>query len=265
MVELGSGNSFSGGGEEWTAEASRRKFVISLVLLGIALLLVMVRFACRAEDKPGEIDQRLVQMDAAAYVLGMHLESELSRGRALLLTEAPGNPDFRAEVVDNAVQGIEKGSFDKIQVAAIDHPKLPARYQESYEKRWADKGERPAWYPSLEHWFSWEVFQRVVRAHPECDLVVSLIGVPVDWDPEWLARVHTGRMTRFAVLAGPLRDQGMLDKGLRAGFVTGAVRWHPCPEANGHVPAGATDDAREVFAKHCCLFTPESVKEEENP
>ena len=102
-------------------------------------------------------------------------------------------------------------------------------------------------------------FDRLVREHPDCDVIVSLIGLPAEL--ERVSAWRTPGPPRFALLLPDLRLLGnaaALGEALKSGKLAAFVLNKPgAPEAD--VPVGK--NVAKEFARRFLLVTAENFEE----
>ncbi len=201
------------------------------------------------------------ERELATWGLGEYLGREFPGRRVLVL----GNPFTQREGVDRGVlemeqaglRGLRRGCGNRVAVEAEAFPELRP-----------DAGTNPRAYfidpettTPLSYLVAPEGFEGAVRAHGACELVVSLIGLPVGIGE--MACWRSDGPPRFALLAPDLRMVGGVEavrEAFRRGKLVACVLARPDAPGAGAPLRG--EDAAE-FARRFVLLTRDNFGEVE--
>ena len=226
-----------------------------LLLAGLLAVLVASLAFCRSSDAVARgraADHRAT----ALRVLGEHLAREFAEGKVLIVSNpyvqaGRGDADVR-RFEAAGVEGLKRGWGDRLELLGVVYPALRPEALANPERIPVDpESKTPLSFLQTDR--AWD---DLWKSHPEADVWVSLIGVPVN-----LMRLEVWRRPRPA-LALLLPDVRML--GGRAGVI-GALESRkltamvvPRP---GSPPATAPPepDYRAEFERRFLLVTAENV------
>jgi hypothetical protein len=226
-----------------------------LLLVGFVVLAIGLGVALSWRRGP---HQDALQVRAlATRGLAEHLARTFSGHRALVIsnpfTRESGLPRKMREMEDAGLRGLKLGLGSKVSLAAVAFPELKPAAKANPRAVFID----PESTTPLSFLVADEAFDKLARQYPDCDLLVSLIGLPAN-----LQRVQCWRDPagpKFALLLPDLRVIGKseavrqaMHSGKLAAFVlarSGAPETRPA--ADGKFAA--------EFEKRFVLVTPEHV------
>ena len=195
--------------------------------------------------------------ELATRGLAEQLTRDFSGHRALVIsnpyTQRSGLPRAMREMEDAGLRGLKQGFGSKVSLAAIAFPELKPEAKEDPRAVYID----PESTTPLSFLVAEDAFDKLARQHPEGDLIVSLIGLPVD-----LQRVKCWQDPagpKFALLLPDLRvigNNAAIRQAMQGGKLVAFVLARPgAPETP---PAVGAAFAAE-FEKRFVLVTPEIV------
>ena len=152
-----------------------------------------------------------------------------------------------------SIRGIEEGLGGAIELKAVVFPELrPEALQDPSRVEIDASSPTP-----LSYLMADGAFDHLLQEHPDCDLVISLVGMPLE-----LGRVEAWRASspvRFALLFPDLRMLGSrasIRDAVRSGKLAAFVLPRPDPP-DGESPAAG--EYRTDFERHFILVTPETI------
>jgi hypothetical protein len=220
--------------------------VVLAIGLGVALL-----------GRRGPHRDALQVRELATRGLAEHLARSFSGHRALVIsnpyTQQSGLPGKMREMEDAGLRGLKQGFGTKVNIAAVAFPELKPEAKENPRAVFID----PETTTPLSFLVTEDAFDKLARQHPDCDLLVSLIGLPANLQRVQCWQAQPG--PKFALLLPDLRVIGnnaairqALDGGRLAAFVMAR------PGAPETQPAADGEFAAE-FEKRFVLVTRENV------
>jgi hypothetical protein len=232
---------------------------VKKLLIALSLLLAALGLALWLYPRLGHKQYRnaLAQRVLATHGLADFLVSHGAGKKALILanpfTQRPGRP---AEIYDfeaAGLEGLRRGFGKTIALGAIEYPALRPDYLRNPDSvRIAPQTTTPLSYLVAE-----DAFDMLAQRHPDCDLVVSLIGLPAN-----LRRVQLWQKSggpRLALLLPDLRligDQAAVRAAFRSGKIAATVLNKPGAPAED-IPIGR--DTKAEFERRYLLVTADTI------
>ena len=230
-----------------------KRHTLALAVLAVALAIVAGRLLLRSHPDRHALQAR----EMAARGLAEYLARTQPGQRALVMS----NPFIHRAGTDRkiigteeaGVRGLRAGFGNKVTVGAIVLAELKPGALEDPRSVVID----PETTTPLSYLVAPDAFDLAARAHPDCELIVSLIGLPAD-----LGRCEVWRAPgppAFALLLPDLRMVG------DTAAVVQAVKSGKLPAFVLRKPGGPGDDTpvgKDVeFAKRFVLVTRENVEQ----
>jgi len=226
-----------------------------LLLVGFVVLAVGLGVAWRWRRGPHQ--DALQIRELATRGLAQHLARSFSGHRALVIsnpyTQQSGLPRPMREMEDAGLRGLKQGFGTKVNIAAVAFPELKPEAKENPRAVFID----PETTTPLSFLVAEDSFDKLARKHPDCDLLVSLIGLPAN-----LHRVQCWQdqaSPKFALLLPDLRvigNNAAIRQAMQSGKLAAFVMAKPgAPETQ---PAADGEFAAE-FEKRFVLVTSANV------
>ncbi len=170
------------------------------IILAIAKIVAIV-------NEPHEQQVRILDKErgyvyATMQYIGDYLSVQYPEHRILLIAQPV--TEQNKERHELMIDGLEKGLNDNLQILAVETPS-PLNF---------DSGS------DLDYIFDAELFDRMVKLHPECNMVVSLIGMPADIRKMRFWSLEPEERPKLVVAYGSIRE---LQSAIKMGFVSAAV------------------------------------------
>lgn len=151
-----------------------------LILIGLCVLLagLLVRFVSSGERaaRRAALAERLV----VARALAEHLAQAFPGQKALVIgnpfTREKGRPAQVYDFEEAGIRGLKEGFGSAVTLAGVEYPRI----KEAYLRDPASAPIDPSCTTPLSYLIREDAFDQAAAAHPECRLIVSLIGVPAD-------------------------------------------------------------------------------------
>ncbi len=228
-----------------------------LWLIGCIVLSVVLGLALWRRSGPQE---EAFQVRAlATRGLAEHLARTFSGHRALILsnpfTQQGDLPRAMREMEEAGLRGLQQGFGAKVHIAAVAFPELKPEARENPRAVFID----PESTTPLSFLVAEDSFDKLARQHPDCDLIVSLIGLPARLQQVQCWQAPAG--PKFALLLPDLRvigNNAAILAAMRRGKLAAFVLPRPgAPET----PPAADGDFTAEFEKRFVLVTPENVEQ----
>ena len=229
----------------------------SIKLIGFLLLGVLVT-ALAIWFLPGNRTRRnaLVDRSLATKVLAEHLARKHPGKRALVIanpfTQKKGLPQEIYDYQQASLKGLRQGFGKTIELEAVVYPELRKDVQSDPSSVYVD----PQTTTPLSYLVAENAFDALARRHPNCDILVSLIGLPT-----LVNRTEIWRDARLklALLLPDWRMVGDSDevrRAIKSGKIAAAITKKPGSPSEG---APMEEEVGIAFAKRFLLVTSETV------
>jgi len=233
----------------------RQKAIGSIVLIVISLVLMVRSCVLKGADDRGGVDEQRIRM--AAEVLGTLIASERPASRVLLLTDPPASGEYIPAMVKAAKKGLTAGLGKKGRLVGVTSPEFSEDVRKDLMIENGNIVDSTNWLPSLDCWFKYRYLRPLYESNEKCDVVVSLIGLPIDLDAALGSAQVLSDDPRFAVLMGNMRDAHAAKEAFEVRHLIGAVVMHPCRTTD--FPDAAGPELRAAFSQKCCLVTARNI------
>lgn len=228
----------------------RLRFVTAAVIFGVLAAAGWWYWSRSAPEHRAARSSR----ELATRLLAQHLAGAGHFKKALVIANPFSRigklPKDMQAMEDAGVEGLRVGFGAKISMVMV-FPELRPGVAENPRSAYIAPGTTTP----LSYLVAPDAFDRLVQAHPDCDLVVSLIGLPAE-----LSRVQCWERETpgFALLLPDLRiigDRAALQRCLRRGKLVGFVMARP-----GAVQSlsGSAEDWQALAKERFVLVTPEN-------
>ena len=217
-------------GNQSDSPFSVRVLVLATICIA-GLLLTLYRCDCTATDERPALEREASATGKRAGELGRYIGKQVDGARVLLVTRPPAGGLYHPGVVDFVRQRLSDGlEFSGGRIQAVDAP----RFDKEAARKLLEGSKRPmpdldTWRPPLENWISTRVLLEVIEEYTGCNVVVSLVGLPVESERQLIRFSGDLGTKRVAVLAGPLPDPELVKaafdrEALLAAVVPGGCR-----------------------------------------
>ena len=242
----------------WQKPLSAPSFRLLLVIALIPIFFfgpTLLLRGCKSEshDLQAKAMKRAESDRSSAAVLGEYLTRKFPGSKALVVVLPEGSARERRKRREALINGLEQGFAGNITVQAADYPQFPVIVEAEIGNTGSRDHVPASWTPPLQYWYSAEVLDKLIAKYPQCDLVVSFVSLPKDYDRMKIWRLPENKRPRVAVAAGNIAG---LKKALAKGWVVAAVDHRPATAGNVAQTAG---DGAGAAAPPCRLVTPENV------
>ena len=221
---------------------------LALVLLLIIIastIAILVRAALSDVRDERFISDELIYSRASGYMLGRSLGKSFPGYDALIITHDKNSANT---LLDASLEGLREGLGRKVKIAAIDSP-IPTQ---------SKKKETTKIFPERMLYLSRKMeadnFDQVIEKYPECNLIISLIGLPKDPHKMSILNIMPEKRAKLAILSSNI---SMLKDRISQGDISAAVINRP-----GYIPGNEIipKDIESAFDKRFLLVTPDNVK-----
>lgn len=181
--------------------------------------------------------------------LGAHLAERYPNKRTMVIMPFAYMADMERR--DAQIEGLLEGIAGRLDIVQELNP-LPPEFLRT-EKALKQLEEDPESLPSIDSWFNAKYFNEIVKEHGNgCELVISLVGMPEDFEK---VKLYPKVPVRLAVYQGPTSVMG---PALASGAIVANVTQHPKPRYDAQSPPVNLEVA---FKKRFMLATTENVQE----
>jgi hypothetical protein len=197
--------------------------------------------------------------EIATRGLADHLARTYSGKRALIVsnpfTQQTGTAKAIVEMEQAGIRGLREGFGKSVPVAAVVFPELKPEARENPRALLVDVESATP----LSYLVAPEAFDQLARQHADCELIVSLIGLPIDvgGTEAWKAI----GAPRFALLLPDLKiagDAAAVKSALKSGKLAAFVLARPGAPGDDTTPGR---DWRAEFEKRFLLVTAQNVEQ----
>lgn len=228
---------------------SRRRHDRRAVMTSISLALVSVVFCLTLfyqlgyfipKDKVSLRKKELKFKHSLGYVFGRKISDKYKNAAVLIIT----SPDYQKRENQKAVfDGLLKGLGKNLRTLEIDSVTLNDIF--SYpEEFW-----------NIYHSTSAKDFDAIIKRHPSCYIVISLVGLPTDVEEMQIWNYDLRDRPKVAVING---DIPRLLKAIKNGWIVAATEYKV---GVSDIKSNAPSDPFEAFDRRYRLLTPYNVEE----
>ncbi len=229
----------------------KRFFLLLLLLLTSALGLWFFL-------RPNSHRHSVTAREMAARGLAEHLAQRFPGSHAIVIsnpfTQRPGLAKEMSALEDAGIRGLKTGFGTRVILEAVVFPDLKP---EALADPRSVEMEAEATTP-LSYMVTDDAFDKLTQRHPGCDIIVSLIGLPVE-----LARTQCWQSPtrpRFALLLPDLRIVGDAS-AVRSAVISGKLAAFVVDKPGGpDLQAAPGRDFKAEFEKRFVLVTPENIE-----
>ncbi len=219
--------------------------VLALIIIA-STIAILVRLANQDSKVEQPVSEELFNARISGVMLGRYLARTSAGSNALIITHDENSEN---SFLDASLDGIREGLGVKVKITAIDSP-IPAAA--------ATLNEKNKMSPEKMLYRTRKVqsnsFDKVIAKHPECNLVISLIGLPKDANKMSIFTMKPEKRPKLALLSCNI---SMMKDRISQGDITVAVIKRP-----DYVP-GKNKISKNIeveFDKRFLVVTPESLK-----
>jgi hypothetical protein len=228
---------------------------VTIIVILLALIGALAWRFLRPEEAKAR--SRAVQhRELALRVMAEYLAGQAANQQALVLSNPfSRKPGQKAEVYafeTAGVEGLKQGWGDKVRLLAVAFPELNPAYADNPAAAPID----PRSTTPLSFLTTPDAWDRLAQQHPQADLWISLIGLPLSLQS---LEVWRQPKPRFALLLPDLRmigDQAAVLEAFRRGKLAAVVLNRPGAPAEQAAPER---DYRAEFERRFLLLTTENL------
>ena len=234
--------------------ASWVKWIVGLAFLATVLGLVEAQFHLfRKLCGAGPLTQRELAME----YLGRYLASQCPGKKAVVLanpfSQKSGQPREVYQFEKAGLQGLQRGLGKSVVIEGVAFPELKPGFVENPRSVFID----PHTTTPLSYVVTDDALDKIAAAHPQAELMVSLIGLPLNvlQTETW----KSGNPRRFALLLPDLRlvgDEGAVREAILSGKIAAFVMNKPGAPPEGQ-PMGK--DSKMEFDRRFLLVNRDTI------
>lgn len=229
------------------------------VLALVAVIVVVIGcfwFAWRRPSAPQR--DALHTREIATRGLAEHLARVFPGRRALVIsnpfTQESNLPREMRDMEEAGLRGLKQGFGDNIKLGAVAFPALKPEAKDNPRAVFID----PETTTPLSYLVADDAFDKLAQQYPDCDLIVSLIGLPANLRSVQCWQNQDG--PKFALLLPDLRvigDRAAMRRALESGKLAAFVLAKP--SAAGTKPL-STEEFKTYFERLFLLVTRENAE-----
>lgn len=223
------------------ANAQSMAIKLFIVVLGCGITILTLTFA--SNETARLIANEMKFARAASFVMGEELAKKYPDATALVVVDENYEKSKRQKEM---VEGLKEGLGDKIKIGAIDYVKVPP-------PEGVTNPEEIEMFPMWERMRA-EHFDNLIEEHKDCNLIISMVGLPYDVGEMEIWRMDASERPNVALLFADVHNLG---RAIWAGYLT-ALTYRPGVK---FTEDPAPSDPREAFKKRYVILTKENVKD----
>jgi len=240
----------------------------SFILLGVVLvcaLAIVIKSMSRSEGKQ-LISNEMYYARVAAEFFGRHLAATHPGAKALIIVE---NKKSTNEHLKNRLDALKRGLGSAITIVDIDSPDLtlgatPPEGADQQQPQDPNAPPAPRVPPAppvnimmmpIQHMTFAIHFDDMIKRHPNCNLIISFIGLPPDAGDMAIWSQEPETRPKVAILHG---EVFALKNAIASGAISAVVVPLPGAKLDEGAPPRKLQDA---FDKRYLLITPQNVAE----
>ena len=229
----------------------------SVIAFAAVLAMVLALLALPGGDRRLR-DRALARRQLALRVLGDHLASRMPGARVLVIgnpfARLPGQSPEVYSFQETALKGLKTGAGNRLLLTGVDYPDLnPAAARDPSSLPLPADASTPLSFLCVDR--AWDA---LLARHPGTDLIVSLIGLPVDLQQHEMWRAPKPKLALLLPDFRVLGDVEATMAAFRSGKIVAAVLNHPAapPESEASLRKPLSEFERRfllVTAENCEL------------
>ena len=225
--------------------------ILALVLLLIIIactIAILVRSVNPDDNEEQAVSEELFHSRVSGLTLGRYLARTAPGFNALIITHDENSEN---ELLDAALSGLREGLGGKVKIAAVDSPlPAPSGEKSSGNQKTKISPERMLY---LSRNMQSDNFDRLIAKHLDCNLIISLIGLPKDANKMRILSIKPEKRPKLAILSGNL---SLMKDRISQGDISVAVITRP-----GYIPGKKKlpKDIESVFDRRYLLVTPDNI------
>jgi UPF0716 family protein affecting phage T7 exclusion len=188
------------------------------------------------------LDKELRYTDAQFQYLGGYMKRKFADHSVLLIAspKIAGSSEYSDNRLDT-IEGALKEAFDgKLTIAGTVHLEAPE-----------DQDGMP---PMFETMFTAEAFDEIVADNPEATLILSLVGLPMNWKEMQFWQIEDAKRPKLVITNGQVYE---LYDPIIQGYVNAVVHYNPSSEYN--FEEDVPSDVTEAFEKRYLLIDADNI------
>ncbi|MEA2011585.1 MAG: hypothetical protein U9O87_00650 [Verrucomicrobiota bacterium] len=222
---------------------------ITAVSIAFALLFALLHTCSQGgTDIKDIIAKEMQYTKASTIILGQQLAKIAPGSKALVIIKPKTNynKDRENALLDGLKEGLETGDISIAALVALQVPKEA--------KRQMPEGMYEV--PPIEYWFTAKIFNEVIEKNKDCDLIISLVGLPPsqkELSQIKLWSMKEGERPKLAIINTPVYDLMPL---FTEKLISVAVSYNPNAVYDEEQPP---KEVRAAFDKRYILITDDNV------
>jgi len=225
-----------------------------VLIVGVVFMLggiVQVGRTLMGGSSSGSSNVEMQYLRVSTEKLGKYVAEKFPNSKILIIHE-PSSTSGQ-ERRDALINGLKEGLGAAGTVVATDEPEIPASLKANMGS--GGPGQEGEMMAPMEMWYTAKAFDALVEKHKDCDMVVTLIGLP----PQEAARLKFWKMKprpKLVIAGGSIYEY---KAAFAQQLINAAVAYNPAAVYDSNKPPSDLDEA---FNKRYVLVTPETVAQD---
>ena len=215
--------------------------ILGILTVGLAVAKIWMMISYPSQSHRQIIKREKRFLDSTAQLLGDYIAINYPMSKILLITDPITKQ--RKKSYETTKEFLEKGLGSKAVIMASDSP-VPANIDTLNEDE-NFLGEEEA--------FTAVSFDLMTERHPHCNLVISLIGLPTDYEEMKFWSTKSEKRPKLVVVGDPYE----LKNAVEAGYISAIVALNP--RHNHDLEKELPKSYREVFHQRFLLINRENI------
>jgi hypothetical protein len=219
-------------------------FAIGLLIVVVLCAIFILSSTMGDGDTQKLMENELKYANAQGVIMGQTLAKNYQGSKALVITNKNYKKNKRAMTI---IDGLKEGFGSKIDLAAIDFvepPQMPG----------APGGPDAPPMMIDEMMLTAEQFDALANAHPDCKLIISLIGLPMDAANMQLWAMEEDVRPKIALMNG---EANRLKEAIFAGYIAALISYKPGVKFSEEP---APSDPKVAFDKRFIMITTQDIE-----
>lgn len=220
--------------------------LFGMLALLIALSKILYDLSgCHTAGIHDKILRKELAYTRATYLhLGEHLTKQYKQHRVLLIDNAiaVGTNKYAERRREIILEALEEAFDGHLSITRVEHLETPD----------TGAGSMPSRYETN---FTAETFDAIVERNPEANMILSMIGLPMDWKDMGFWSIDEAERPKLVLATGQVYE---LKQPILEGYIHAVVDY--CPDTRYDINDPVPDDPKEAFDKRYILVHADNVE-----
>lgn len=230
--------------KQHTVAIAKPMAVILMIVVIISAVVILMKTGVLGDQGTQKIiANELTYAKAGYYMLGKQLAEKAPSSKALLLVEKTRPNDDRTPAL---IQAFKDGAAGKLTIGAMATPEV------TWPEGKKPKPEEIDMMP-MNEMLKAKDYNDVINKYPDCNLVVSFIGLPMDIEELQIWSMPVDKRPKLGLINCAYHN---LKAALKAGIVVAVVGINPTAKFDEQP---APKDPKLAFDRRYIMITPDNV------